>query len=138
MVAVTGIRGNGCLSLDRPSFEDFEGFKPEMSTRWRYLDAKHKRPAFAIQTIREWWDLWGPMLVPEELKPYWIPCDQRPGDEQMVNANKLLSTFTGLLRRKVHPEAPVDWLQGTSPRCNLDALKVCLFRFCGSATRPAW
>ena len=34
-----------------------------------------------------------------------MPCDQRPTDEQLVNANKLLSGFTGLLRRKVNPEA---------------------------------
>ena len=105
MVAVTGIRGNGCLSLDYSHLTDFECINPEMSDRWRYWDAKRNRPAFASQTIREWWYHWGLNLPPEDLKPYWMPCDQRPTDEQLVNANKLLSAFTGLLRRKVHPEA---------------------------------
>ena len=59
MVAITGIRGNGCLSLDRDAFDVFLGSGIayggwKMEDRIRYWDSKRSRPAFAIQTIRDW------------------------------------------------------------------------------------
>lgn len=108
MVAITGIRGNGCLSLDRTAFDLFEGGNAvewKMSDRIRYWDSKRGRPAFASQTIRDWyqhWDLWN---YPRELDEYWMPCDQEPSNDALERVNKLLNNYSSLLRRKVHREA---------------------------------
>ena len=110
MVAITGIRGNGCLSLDRDAFDVFLGSGIayggwKMENRIRYWDSKRSRPAFASQTIRDWYEQWQLWDIPDELTDWWMPCDQRPTDEQLQKANTLLNGFSSMLRRKVHPEA---------------------------------
>ena len=108
VVAVTGIRGNGTLSLDRDAWDLFEGgcaFNMKMTDRIRYWDSKRSRPAFASQTVRNWWEHWKLWDIPASLKAYWMPVDAAPSDEQLLRANKLLNSYSTALRHKVHPEA---------------------------------
>jgi hypothetical protein len=108
VVAVTGIRGNGTLSLDREAFDVFGGGRAvdmKMTDRIRYWDSKRNRPAFASQTKRDWWNNWKLWDIPACLQPYWMPMDAAPSNEQVLKANKLLNSYSTALRHKVHPQA---------------------------------
>lgn len=108
MVGILGIRGNGVLSLNIPDIFDKSwphegGFKP--GVQLPYWDSKRNRAGFATPTIRDWFDHWNLWDRPEELTPYLMPHDHAANNEQVDKANRLLSTYSAYLRRRVHPDA---------------------------------
>ena len=108
MVGILGIRGNGVLSLNIPDILDDNypregGFNP--GVQLPYWDSKRNRAGFATPTIRDWFDHWKLELRPAELRPYVMPHDHKASNEEIDKANRLLSTYSAYLRRRVHPDA---------------------------------
>ena len=100
MVAVTGVRANGCLSLQIPEAESYQP-----GIQLPYWDSKRSRRGFATPTVRDWFDRWNLGNRPQELDPFLMPHDRPASNEQVENANNLLSNYAAILRRKVHKDA---------------------------------
>ena len=100
MVAVTGIRANGCLSLQIPEAESYQP-----GIQLPYWDSKRSRRGFATPTVRDWFDRWNLGNRPSELDSFLMPHDRPATNEQIEKANNLLSNYSAMLRRKVHPDA---------------------------------
>ena len=100
MVAVTGIRANGCLSLQIPEAESYQP-----GIQLPYWDSKRGHAGYCTPTVKDWWDKWELALVPSELQEFWMPHDRPASNEQVEKANNLLTNYAGTLRRRVHKDA---------------------------------
>ena len=100
MVAVTGIRANGCLSLQIPEAESYQP-----GIQLPYWDSKRSRRGFATCTVRDWFDRWNLGNRPSELDSYLMPHDRPASNEEIERVNGLLSNYAALLRRKVAKDA---------------------------------
>ena len=109
LISVVGVRANGALSMKIPDIfmgDDYpgvDGFQPGFQLP--YWDSKRNRPGFATPTIRDWWEHWHLDNRPAELQPYLMPHDRPSSNEQIDKANRLLTFYSGELRRKVHKDA---------------------------------
>ena len=108
IVGLTSVRANGALSMRIPDMLDDDypgkdGYQPGLQLP--YWDSKRNRPGFATPTVKDWFSHWKLDRRPAELTPYLMPHDQKPTNDQIDKANRLLTFYSGELRRKVHKDA---------------------------------